>query len=60
MEEILLQNNAFNETNQLDMSLNRSGYVYNTVIAVDIGLQFDSTVVPPKIRKIHDCTNEIK
>ena len=60
MEEILLRNNAFDETNQLDMSLNRSGYVCNTVIAVDVGLQFDSSVVRPRIHKIRDCTNEIK
>ena len=54
MEEILLQNNAFDESDQLDMSLNCSGYVCNAVIAVNVGLQFDSSVVCPRIRKICD------
>ena len=40
-EETFPQNNSFDETNQLDVSLGRSGYVRNTVIAVDVGLQFD-------------------
>ena len=59
-EETLLQNNSFDEANQLDVSLNCSGYVRNTVIAVDVGLQFDSAVVPPRICKVRDCTNKIK
>ena len=60
MEEILLRNNLFDETNQLNVSLNHSGYVRNTVSALDIGLQFDSVVVCPKIHKNCDCINEIK
>ena len=59
-EGTLLQNNSFDKTNQLDVSLNRSGYVCNTVIAVDVGLQFDSAVVRPRIRKVRNCTNKIK
>ena len=59
-EETLLQNNSFDKTNQLDVSLNRSGCVCNTVIAVDVGLQFDSAVVRPRIRKVRSCTNKIK
>ena len=59
-EETLFQNNSLDETNQLDVSLNRSGYVRNTVIAVDAGLQFDSAVVRPRIRKVRECTDKIK
>lgn len=33
-EDILLQNNSLDETYQLDVRLNCSGYVCNTVIAV--------------------------
>ena len=36
-EETLLQNNSFDKTNQLDVILNRYGYVCNTAIAVDVG-----------------------
>ena len=54
-EETLLQNNSFDEVNQLDVSLNHSGYVCNTVIAVDVGLQLDSAVVRPRIHKVRDC-----
>ena len=59
-EETLLQNNSFDETNQLDVSLNHSGFVCDTVIAVDVGLQFDSAVVRPRIHKVCDCTKRIK
>ena len=60
VEEILLQNNSFDEMIQLDVTLNRSGNVRNTVIAVDVGLQFDSAVVHPRTCKICDYINEIK
>ena len=60
MEEILLQNKSFDEASKLDMNLNWFGYVCNTVIAVDIGLQFNSPVVCPRIHKICNCTDEIK
>ena len=59
-EETLWQNNSFDEMNQLNVSLNRSGHVRNTVIAVDAGLQSDSAVVRPGIRKVHNCTNKMK
>ena len=59
-EETFLQNNSFHEMNQLDVSFNRSGYVCNTVIAVDVDLQFDSAVVCPRIHKVCNCTNKIK
>ena len=52
-----VESKKLEETNQLDMSLNCSGYVRNTVFAVDVGLQFDSI---PRIHKICDCINEIK
>ena len=60
IKQILLQNNLFDETNQLDASLNHSGYVANTVIVVDVGVQFNSAVVCPKIHKIREWTDEIK
>ena len=60
IEQILLQNNSNDETNQLDVSIIRSGYVRNTVIAVDVGVQFDSAVVCPRICKVCDSTNKIK
>ena len=59
-EETLWQNNSFDEMNQLNVSLNRSGYVRNTVIAVDAGLQSDSAVVRSGIRKVRNCTNKMK
>ena len=39
-DEILLQNNSFDVTNQLEVSLNHAGYIRNTFIAVDVGLLF--------------------
>lgn len=56
----MLQNNLFDETNQLDASLNHSGYVANTVIVVDVGVQFNSAVACPKIHKIREWTDEMK
>ena len=42
------------------MSLNHCGYVCNTVIPVDVGLQFDSAVVCPRIHEVCDCIDGIK
>ena len=48
-----------NESNQLNVSTNRSGHIRSIVNTVGVGLQFDS-FVRPRIRKTCDCTNEIK
>ena len=38
----------------------RTTYVRNTAVAVDVGVQFDSAVVRQRIRKVRDCANKIK
>jgi hypothetical protein len=49
---------SYNETTQMDISLNRSGHV-RKISGIDMGTQYDSFACP-KIRKTRDCTTKIK
>ena len=49
---------SYNETTQMDISLNRSGHA-RKIPGIDMGTQYDSFACP-KIRKTRDCTTKIK
>ena len=60
MDENIPRDESLNENNKLDIHINLSGNVCNTLNVVNVCLQFDLSMVCPRTRETCDCIDDIK